>query len=350
MTDAHSQKNAQSQKGGVSNEHAPVFLRAVLEVFGAKEQAAKLETGFTKADQFAPSDSTSEARVAFDGTFGRGGHTSAVMSAFPSAKMVAFDWDEEAIKFGHERFAQEIAEGRLQLVRANFQDFAKEREKFADLKFDRMLLDLGVSSPQLDQAHRGFSFYHDGPLDMRMDQRLSTTAADLVNELDEQDLARLFIEYGEVQRPFRVVNAIVKDRAERKPFESTKELASMIERVDGWQKKGSHPATRYFMALRLKVNEELEGLSRSLPAMIESLAEGGRLAVITFHSLEDRIVKQIFKQHLHVGHLVNRKVIKPDDEETRVNPRARSAKLRVFEKGNPYASSSAYGSQDESDD
>lgn len=344
------------EKPAISNEHAPVFLRAVLDVFGSAPGAEKHpllvsnEAEFTSGAPFLPTESTSEARVMFDGTFGRGGHTSAMMSAFPQAKMIAFDWDEEAIKFGSEKFAGDIASGRLQLARANFQDFAKERERFVGVKFDRMLLDLGVSSPQLDQAHRGFSFYQDGPLDMRMDQRLTTTAADLVNEMDEQDLARLFIEYGEVQRPFRIVNAIVKDRRERKPFETTKELASMIERVDGWQKKGSHPATRYFMALRLKVNEELDGLSRSLPALIDALADGGRLAVITFHSLEDRIVKQIFKQHLHVGRLVNKKVIKPSDEEIKMNPRARSAKLRAFEKGSPYATSASYGAQDESDD
>ncbi len=293
--------------------HAPVFLRAVMDIFRGG----------------GPVTAT------FDGTFGRGGHAEAVMSEFSSAKMVALDWDEDAIRFGHEKFAEQIASGQLTLVRANFQDFAEVRSQFANVatKFDRMLLDLGVSSPQLDQAHRGFSFYNDGPLDMRMDQRLETTAADLVNSMEEQDLARLFIEYGEVQKPFRVVRAIVNDRKAVKPYETTKELSSLIERVDGWQKKGSHPATRYFMALRLKVNEELEGLSKALPALIDSLAEGGILAVITFHSLEDRIVKHIFKDHIRIGRLINKKVIKPDDEEIRLNPRARSAKLRAFEKG-----------------
>jgi 16S rRNA (cytosine1402-N4)-methyltransferase len=292
--------------------HTPVFLRAILEIFRA---------------------GTSRVAWMFDGTFGRGGHSSAMMAEWPSAREIAFDWDEEAIAFGHEKFASQIESGQLRLVRANFQDFAEERAKFSDVRFDRMLLDLGVSSPQLDQAHRGFSFYHDGPLDMRMDRRLELTAAEIVNTWDEQDLARLFIEYGEVQKPFRVVRAIVHDRSAKKPWETTKELASLIERVDGWQKKGSHPATRYFMALRLKVNEELEGLSKALPALIDALNDGGLLAVITFHSLEDRIVKHIFKEHLDKGRLVNKKVIKPDDEEIRLNPRARSAKLRAFEKG-----------------
>jgi 16S rRNA (cytosine1402-N4)-methyltransferase len=295
--------------------HKPVFLEDVLTVFRAKQGVVS---------------------NLFDGTFGRGGHTRAIMHEYPSAKMVAFDWDEEAIRFGREKFAAEIESGRLHLVHASYADFKKVREASSapgfSRGFDLMLLDLGVSSPQLDTAERGFSFYHEGPLDMRMDQRLETTAADIVNTWEEQDLARLFIEYGEVQRPFRVVRAICHDR-KTKPFVGTKQLAGMIERVDGWHKKGSHPATRYFLALRLKVNEELSTLARALPELIDGLAPGGVLAVITFHSLEDRIVKNVFKEHLHVGRLVNKKVIKPSDEETRANPRARSAKLRAFEKG-----------------
>ncbi len=288
-------------------EHIPVFLNDVLTVF---------------------SEAAGPVRSAFDGTFGRGGHARAVLNAYPEVRMLAFDWDEEAISFGKENFAQEIASGRLRLVRASYLDFAKEQAR----DFNLMLLDLGVSSPQLDRAERGFSFYHDGPLDMRMDQRGEVTAADIVNTWDEQDLARLFIEYGEIQRPFRVVRAIVHDRKERKPFATTRELASMIERVDGWQKKGSHPATRYFLALRMKVNEELESIERVIPDLIAGLAEGGVLAIITFHSLEDRVVKNVFKANLHLGRLVNKKVIKPSDEEVARNPRARSAKLRAFKK------------------
>lgn len=294
--------------------HIPVFLNAVLDVF--KTSAIPI-------------------RHAFDGTFGRGGHTRAMLETWPEASVCAFDWDEEAIRFGEENFAAEIAAKRLRLVRASYEEFKSVRSSDPEFpeSFDLMLLDLGVSSPQLDQAERGFSFYHDGPLDMRMDRRGETTAAEIVNTWDEQELARLFIEYGEVSRPFRVARAIVHDRKERKPFETTRELASMIERVDGWHKKGSHPATRYFLALRMKVNEELSNLTSALPELIEGLSEGGILAVITFHSLEDRIVKNIFKEHLDVGELVNKKVIKPDEEEIRRNPRARSAKLRAFIKG-----------------
>lgn len=296
-----------------SAPHIPVFLNAVLNVFQAAE---------------------GPIQYAFDGTFGRGGHTRAILKEWPSARVVAFDWDEEAIRYGEENFASEISGGRLRLIRASYEEFKKIHSSDSDFprEFNLMLLDLGVSSPQLDRAERGFSFYHEGPLDMRMDHRMSTTAADIVNTWDEQDLARLFIEYGEVPRPYRVVRAIVHDRKHRKPFETTRELASMIERVDGWRKKGAHPATRYFLALRLKVNEELSTLTRALPDLIEGLADGGVLAVITFHSLEDRIVKNIFKDHLHVGELVNKKVIKPDEDEVRQNPRARSAKLRAFKK------------------
>lgn len=294
--------------------HVPVFLNDVMEVFRGGHSGS--------------------VRAAFDGTFGRGGHTRAIMQAYPDSRMVAFDWDEDAIRFGENGFRAEIESGRLALVRASYADFKKTLAARPDLPraYDLMLLDLGVSSPQLDEAARGFSFYHDGPLDMRMDQRGETTAADIINTWDEQDLAKLFIEYGEVQRPFRVARAIVHDRKAKKPFETTRELASMIERVDGWHKKGSHPATRYFLALRLKVNEELSTLSDTLPDLIEGLADGGVLAVITFHSLEDRIVKNLFKDHLHVGRLVNKKVIKPSDDEVRINPRARSAKLRAFVK------------------
>lgn len=294
--------------------HKPVFLNDVMTVF-------RTHVG--------------PVRFAFDGTFGRGGHTGAILREWPECKVVAMDWDEEAVRFGKERFKDEIASGRLLIVHSSYLNFLEAREAYKDQGFpqgfDLMLLDLGVSSPQLDTAERGFSFYHEGPLDMRMDQRQETTAAEIVNTWEEQDLARLFIEYGEVQRPFRVVRAIVNDR-KTKPFENTRDLSGLIERVDGWHKKGSHPATRYFMALRLKVNEELSTLTTALPHLIQGLATDGILSVITFHSLEDRIVKNIFKAHLDVGRLVNKKVIKPSEEEVRENPRARSAKLRAFEK------------------
>jgi 16S rRNA (cytosine1402-N4)-methyltransferase len=305
----------QKEISKVTEFHQPVFLSEVLTVFRRKQGAVN---------------------NAFDGTFGRGGHTRAMMAEFPEAKFVGMDWDETALKFGKANFSDDIEAGRLMLVHASYGDFVKEQNALCDqgfpASFDIMLLDLGVSSPQLDNAERGFSFYQDGPLDMRMDQRGALTAAVIVNTWEEQDLARLFIELGEVQRPFRVVRAICNDRKE-KPFLTTRDLAGLIERVDGWHKKGSHPATQYFMALRLGVNEELSVLSNTIPKLIEALSPGGILAIITFHSLEDRIVKNLFKEHLHLGTLINKKVIKPSDEEVRLNPRSRSAKMRAFEKG-----------------
>ncbi len=194
-----------------------------------------------------------------------------------------------------------------------------------------ILLDLGVSSPQLDQGARGFSFNKDGPLDMRMNQKATQSAANLINELEFDELMQLFKTYGEIENPFHVVKAIVADRVET-PFATTLQLASLIERVDGWTKKGFHPATQYFMALRLVVNQELQILQEAIPLLIRQLHDGGLFSIITFHSLEDRIVKNLFKDDEN-GFLVNKKVIVPSEEECKLNVRARSAKLRIFQKG-----------------
>jgi len=167
---------------------------------------------------------------------------------------------------------------------------------------------------------------------MRMDDRLELTAATIVNEWAEQDLARIFIEHGEIEFPFKVVRAIVQDR-ERLKFTTTQQLAGLIERVDGWVKKGFHPATQYFMALRLEINREMDVVAQVLPKAVELLSPGGRLAVITFHSLEDRIVKNFFRDRdaeATIGESVKRKSIQPSDAEVSRNPRSRSAKLRVF--------------------
>jgi 16S rRNA (cytosine1402-N4)-methyltransferase len=265
----------------------------------------------------------------FDGTFGRGGHLMALLEKFPEAKAVAFDRDVDAIEFGQTKFVHQLERGQLKLVHRDYRDF-----NVPDWgPFDFMLLDLGVSSPQLDLGHRGFSFYQEGPLDMRMNSSEGETAADLLNEQTEQELTRIFQELGEIRRPYRVVRAIIHDRVE-KPWESTKQLAGMIERVEGWRVKGHHPATQYFMALRMAVNTELEGVQQGVRRCMAGLKDGGRLAVITFHSLEDRIVKQIFRGDV-TGFCVNKKVIQATEEEVKINPRARSAKLRIFQKGTP---------------
>lgn len=262
-----------------------------------------------------------------DGTFGRGGHTRALLNEFPESVAVGLDRDEAAIAYGKENFAAEIESGRLTLVRSNYVEIATLGLGL----FDLILLDLGVSSPQLETAERGFSFMHEGPLDMRMDQREPLTAANIINEWDEDDLIELFQTLGEIPRPGRVVRAIVDDR-EAQPFTTTKQLAGLIERVEGWSRKGHHPATRYFLALRLKVNHELDDVNNVVEAMIDQLEDKGRLMIITFHSLEDRIVKYRMRELTGKGALINKKVIKPEWEEQKKNPRARSAQLRGFER------------------
>ena len=291
-------------------EHTPVLAREILLAF-------------------APLKGERPLRI-FDGTYGRGGHFRAVNALFAGqvAGAVVMDQDAEAIAAAELNQKDLVDAGKLEILRANFAEFP-DRELG---KFDCMLLDLGVSSPQLDTAERGFSFYHDGPLDMRMNRDQELTAETLLNTSTEDELNEIFKTLGEVRRPFRVTRAIVHDRRST-PYKTTRELASLIERVDGWRTKGVHPATQYFMALRLAVNDELGVLERTLHPMMNALNDGGRLAVLTFHSLEDRIVKNIFRDPSAPGKPVNKKVIIADDGEAKANPRARSAKLRVFERG-----------------
>jgi 16S rRNA (cytosine1402-N4)-methyltransferase len=215
---------------------------------------------------------------------------------------------------------------------------------------DGVILDLGVSSPQLDSPERGFSFQQDGPLDMRMDGRQPQMAADLVNELSAEKLAKFFWEFGDERESRRFAKAIVHDRAQRK-FETTKQLAELIERLVPRRGKKSHPATKVFQALRIAVNDEIGSLKRGLEAAAKILKPGGRLAVITFHSLEDRIVKEFGREktrdytfgggvdvpelrqpHMPEMKWVSRKAIQPSEIELKENPRSRSAQLRVLEK------------------
>lgn len=290
-----------------SPQHYPVMVTEILQ-------------------NFAPLREQKSLRY-FDGTFGRGGHLRAVLANFSQAQTVAMDQDTAAIEFAREAFKTEVESQRLQLVHGNFSEFSEHNLG----SFDMMLLDLGVSSPQLDNAERGFSFYHEGPLDMRMNQQQSLTAEFILNTYSEDELNELFKEYGEIYKPYRVVRAVVHDR-KTEAFTRTKQLAGLIERVDGWRHKGHHPATQYFMALRLRVNSELEVIKHALPAMMKSLNPGGRLAVLTFHSLEDRIVKNIFRDEKELGRPVHKKVLVPTQEECDRNTRSRSAKLRIFER------------------
>lgn len=266
--------------------------------------------------------------VYFDGTFGRGGHYTFLKKMFPEMTAVCLDQDAQAIEYAGKTFPEDLQSGRLRLTQSSF--FNEEFLNAHQEQFDFALLDLGVSSPQLDEGERGFSFLHDGPLDMRMNQSQELTAARVVHEFSEDDLNHIFKTYGEIKSPYRVTRAVVHDR-KTKEFTTTRELASLIERVDGWRKKGFHPATQYFMALRLVVNSELEGLEKSLSSVMGCLKDKGLLSVLTFHSLEDRIVKNVFKSST-LGQNINKKVIVASDEEVTRNPRSRSAKLRVFER------------------
>ncbi len=266
--------------------------------------------------------------VYLDGTFGRGGHYSFLKKMFPEMTAVGIDQDLQAIEYAQTAFQQDLQSNQLSLKQSSFfsEDFLNQHQD----QFDFALLDLGVSSPQLDEGARGFSFLQDGPLDMRMNRLQEMTAAHILHEFSEDDLNHVFKTYGEIKSPYRVTRAVVHDR-KTKEFSTTRELASLIERVDGWRKKGFHPATQYFMALRLVVNAELEGLEKSLPQVMGCLKDKGLLCVLTFHSLEDRIVKNVFKSST-LGQNINKKVIVATDEEVARNPRSRSAKLRVFER------------------
>jgi len=264
-----------------------------------------------------------------DGTFGRGGHSSAILKKFSNVRIIGLDQDQDAIDFARKTYADQIKNGRLAIVKTNFADQEKIDAHIVEpVQF--VFLDIGVSSPQLDNAERGFSFYHDGPLDMRMDQTSGLKASEVLNTYEPEELRELFLKYGEVYASDKVLDHIVNFRNEKK-FSTTLEFANLIEKCCGWRKKGVHPATLYFQALRIYINKELESLEKALVYFTDKLESGGVFAVITFHSLEDRIVKQFFKNNTQ-GKPVNKKVIKPSRDEEVKNKRARSAKLRVFKK------------------
>ena len=280
--------------------------------------------------------------VVVDGTFGAGGYTRAILAT--GASVVAFDRDPSVARFAEPINASfGAADGRFRLIQDRFSQITAYLE---DASADGVTLDLGVSSMQLDEAERGFSFMRDGPLDMRMGAD-GPTAADLVNDLDQVELARILYVYGEERQSRRVASAIVRRRAEQ-PFARTLELADFIERALGGRRGAKvHPATRSFQGLRIAVNAELEELEAGLVAAERVLKPGGRLAVVTFHSLEDRIVKNFLAERagrtpggsrhappVEAGapssfQLISSKAIAPGEAELAVNPRARSSKLRA---------------------
>jgi len=282
-----------------------------------------------------------------DGTLGGAGHAAQLLAASsPTGWLSGCDRDGVAVEAAQKRLAEKFA-GRFEIRRGNFSEMAGW---IPAASCDGVLLDLGVSSPQLDSAERGFSFQNDGPLDMRMDDRQKLTAANLVNDLEAEALAKIFWEFGDERDSRRFARAIVHDRALRK-FQTTQQLADLIERLAPRHGKKSHPATKVFQALRIAVNDEIGSLKRGLDAAVKILRPGGRLAVITFHSLEDRVVKEFgrertrdytFPGEVDVPELrsprvpelkwVSRKAILPGEAELKENPRSRSAQLRVLEK------------------
>lgn len=277
-------------------------------------------------------ESSIPASFLLDATFGRGGHAQHYLNYFKDLKVLACDRDIEAIEYGKFYLKPLVEEKRLCFIHKNFKDISRQDfSVFSETACSHILVDLGVSSPQIDQQERGFSFYKNGPLDMRMDRGQKLTAADIINTWGEEELINLFQQNGEVFKPYRVVRAILEDR-KNKLFTDTLSLANLIERVDSWRKKSFHPATQYFMALRMEVNSELIGLKESLETFIDYLKPGGRLVVLSFHSLEDRIVKHLFKALKDRGNILTKKIVKASDLEKKNNPRSRSAKLRIFEK------------------
>jgi len=279
-----------------------------------------------------------------DGTVGAGGHAWGILDASgPSGRLLGLDLDPQALDLACERLAPFGA--RTILTQASYATLRVQLDSLGWEVVDGILLDLGLSSMQLDSPERGFSFRVDAPLDMRFDPRGDVTAADLVNNLPERELADLIYRYGEERKSRQVARAIVATR----PLHTTRQLTDLVVRVIGRGKTKIHPATRTFQALRIATNGELESVETVLPQAMAALAPGGRLAVISFHSLEDRIVKTFFRRENHdcicppkqpictcthraVIKEISRRPIRPTEAETRLNPRSRSARLRVAEK------------------
>jgi len=281
--------------------HVPVLLREILD--------------------FAP-HSTSHI---LDATVGLGGHAHALLAAFPQATLLAFDRDENALAIAGQRLAPFA--GRVEFRHGDFRDGLSG---IAPSSLDYAIADLGVSSLQLDDPNRGFSFRFDAPLDMRMDQSGGRSASDILNTASEKELERILTEYGEEPKARAIARSIVMERRTRARW-TTGAFSSLVRR-DARGRPGLDPSTRAFQALRIATNAELQGLDQGLEALARLLRPGGRLAVIAFHSLEDRIVKNVFRALKKDGgfDLLTPKPLVPQDDEARTNPRARSAKLRVI--------------------
>ena len=311
----------------ISELHAPVTLERTIELL-----APALEV---------------EGAVFVDGTLGLGGHSEAFLERFPNLTLVGIDRDTNALALAGERLAR--FSNRIHLVHAVYEEIEDVLDELDIDEVHGILLDLGVSSMQLDEADRGFAYSYEAPLDMRMDATQGKTAADIVNSYSEQDLARIFKEFGEERYAKGVAKAIVEARKST-PFSTSTQLAGLISKVIPFipGKSSGHPAKRVFQALRIEVNGELEVLERTMPASIRSLAVGGRIVVLSYHSLEDRIVKQALlaaanssappelpfelPEHAPVLRLLVKGAEAATAEEIAVNPRAASVRLRAAEK------------------
>lgn len=311
----------------ISELHAPVTLERCIELLAPALQG--------------------ENAILVDGTLGLGGHSEAFLERFPKLTLVGIDRDTNALALAGERLAR--FKDRIHLVHAVYEEIEDVIDELGFEAVNGILLDLGVSSMQLDEAERGFAYSYEAPLDMRMDATTGQTAADVVNNYAEGDLARIFKEYGEERYAKAVAKAIV-DMRKAAPFTSSTELAGLIAKVIPFipGKSSGHPAKRVFQALRIEVNGELEVLERTMPASIRSLAVGGRIVVLSYHSLEDRIVKQALvaaanssaplelpfelPEHAPVLRLLVKGAESATPEEIAINPRAASVRLRAAEK------------------
>ena len=285
-----------------------------------------------------------------DATLGGGGHSQLLASRLTTGKLWSFDQDITAIKYNKEHLATELAEGKVAFIQNNFRNLRDALAEVGVTEIDGIVYDLGVSSPQFDDGQRGFSYNYDAPLDMRMNQSQELTARTVVNEWDFHDLLRILSRYGEEKFAKQIARAIERQR-EIQPIETTFELVEVIKSAipAAARRTGGHPAKRSFQAIRIAVNDELGVVEESLAQALDMLKVGGRISVITFHSLEDRLVKTMFKEKTAVPELpaglpiipdemqpdhklVTRKPILPSEEEMANNHRAHSAKLRVIER------------------
>lgn len=288
-----------------------------------------------------------EDGIYVDGTLGGGGHSLEIAKRLTTGRLIGIDQDKNAHEAAKKRLADHL--DKVTFVHDNFSNIANILDDLGIDGIDGMIMDLGVSSHQLDEAERGFSYMHDAPLDMRMDVRKPFSAYNVVNEYSAEELTDIIYRFGEDKWAKRIAEFIVKER-EEKPIETTFELVSVIKKAvpKGARKDGPHPAKRTFQAIRIEVNGELDILDKTIDDIAERLNVGGRICVITFHSLEDRIIKNAFRRQENpctcpkefpvcvcgkkpLGKMITRKPIIPSNGELEANPRARSAKLRVFE-------------------